>query len=226
MGARALDPVAGLDEEPVTIGPHRRIVDLLQQPDADRPESRGDVPATKAQHAPGVAVRPPRQRPPVPGPIGHVAALDIARADGVVGPAIEFAEQFGHALRLVRQVGIHLHHDVVVVLDGPVEPRLVGGPQTGLPGPTEHMDPAQLPACGFGDVGGAVGAVVVDHEHLGRRRHPTDALDDLGDVVGLVVGGHDHDRAHRPGSVPLGGCEAGTRFYPDGRGTALRPVAR
>jgi hypothetical protein len=64
--------------------------------------------------------------------------------------------------------------------------------------PAEHVDAAQLGGGGLGDVGGAVGAVVVDDEDVGVGQGGAGATKELVDVLRLDVRRGDDERAHLP----------------------------
>ena len=88
---------------------------------------------------------------------------------------------------IVRQVGVHLHDDVVAALDADREAGAVrASPSPIFSVRTQHVDLPELVVPRLvGQLGGAVGAVVVDDEDVDVGRGGADALQELGDVAPL-----------------------------------------
>jgi hypothetical protein len=90
----------------------------------------------------------------------------------------------------VGEVGVDLHQHVGAGVDGPAEPLPVGRAEP-APAVAHHdVDPAELGVEASGDLGGAVGAVVVDDDHADAGDGLAQELDQLGEVLGLVVRRH------------------------------------
>ena len=86
----------------------------------------------------------------------------------------------------MREVAVHLEHELGVACEHVPEPVDVGASQSLLARPVEHLDPWQLGRQPVGDLASPVGGVVVDHEDVDavvreRAHHPLE-------VLALVVG--------------------------------------
>ena len=105
----------------------------------------------------------------------------------------------------MREVAVHLEHELRVRLERPGEAGEVGAPDALLRRPMEDVEPLELGREPVGDLAGAVGRAVVDHEHAVPRRveHLTERPHERLDVLPLVVGRHADDGAGRhDGSLP------------------------
>ena len=85
------------------------------------------------------------------------------------GAGVELAQQGRERRGVVGQVGVHLDEPVVAAVEAHAEAVAVGVAEAVLLRAHEHVDLAELGAGGPGEVGGAVGAVVVDDEDVDRR---------------------------------------------------------
>jgi hypothetical protein len=83
----------------------------------------------------------------------------------------------------VGEVGVHLDTGVEPVVEAPPEPGPVGAPEARLAVPTEQLDSSDLLPQRFGDLGGAVGATVVDDQHGGLGERVTNAPQYTVDVL-------------------------------------------
>ena len=119
--------------------------------------------------------------------MGDRAAGHVARADREVGAVLDGFDEAGQRARVVREVGVDLHEQLVAAVDADREAGAVRVAETDLLGPPEHVDAPELGAGLLGEIGGAVGAVVVDDEHVGVRRGRAQALEELLDVLRLEV---------------------------------------
>ena len=91
-------------------------------------------------------------------------------------------------VRIVGEVGIHLEDILIVALQGPLEAGDVSRAKTQLACPLYHEQAVtKLRHERFHDVGGAVGAVVVDNQNIERHRQVKDIADNLLDVLFLLV---------------------------------------
>ncbi len=79
-------------------------------------------------------------------------------------------ERFG----LVGEVGVHLDANVEVPFEPPPESGPVGGPETRLLVPAQHLDVAELLAQPLRDLGGAVGTSIIDYQDRGGRQRVPD----------------------------------------------------
>ncbi len=88
-------------------------------------------------------------------------------------PPSSSASRSAEDRRVVGEVGVHLHQRLVALGQAELEALPVGAAEPGLGRPAQHLDAAQLVGQGLGQIGRAVGAVVVDHEDVDRRAWPT-----------------------------------------------------
>ena len=96
----------------------------------------------------------------------------------------------------MAEVGIHLEYIVVLLLDGPLETKYIGGAQAQLSLALDEVD-APLQPLGhqvFHDLCRAVGRAVVDDQHVELVGQGSDCQQDVLDVLSLVVRGDDYDR--------------------------------
>src|SRR5699024_4442074 len=137
-------------------------------------------------------------------------------------------------------IGIHLHHQLVAVLQGPGETRHVCAAQTGLGAVVQHVHLPIVPGHALGPLAGSVRAGVVDHEHVRFRGAGACAAQRMRKDPALVIGRDDHQRLHEPAptcepaseGVAAGGepgVWGGTCFSPGGSAgpgrRERRPVA-
>ena len=163
----------------------------------------------------------------MPGPVGDGAALDVARADHDVEALAERRHQRRQRGGVVREVGVDLDAGVVAALEAPGEAGPVRAAEPGLGGPLEQVHVGQLGRDLLHDLGGAVGAAVVDHQHTGAGQALVDPAQHPLDVLRLVVGRNDHQRSHAGilGEVAVpASCRAGAAAGPGSApGLAFRP---
>ena len=114
-----------------------------------------------------------------PLPARDGAAGHVARADGQVGAVLDRVDQRRQHGRVVLEVGVHLDEDVVALLEAPGEAGPVGRAEPGLLGAAQDVDRAVLGAPLLGQVGGAVGAAVVDDEDARRGGVLPDQVEDV-----------------------------------------------
>ena len=121
VAPRPVGPVRQLELEPVA----RRLggagLDRLQDVGPVGPEPGGGVAHAQAEHGRGVEVAGPGQHDAHERPVGGGAALHVARADGDVGALVDLGEQRRQPVGRVRQVGVHLHDDLVALGEGVLE---------------------------------------------------------------------------------------------------------
>ena len=153
----------------------------------------------------------PENRPRVPGaaaaeepaaesPVDDPAAGHVPRPEHQVGVA-GGGDQGGNALRVVGEVGIHLHHQLGSFGERPLEAGHVGPAEAVLLGAVEHLHRAELGGQAIRDLAGAVRRGVVDDEDVVLARRRSELRQDLAherlEVLGLVVG-----RENQPGVGP------------------------
>ena len=99
----------------------------------------------------------------------------------------------------MREVGVHLQHQVGACLEGCGEARQVRPAETGLARPVQDLNLVELSRQPVGDPAGAVGGVVVHDQHRVRHSHGLQPLSGRAnqglDVLGLVVGREDQPGA-------------------------------
>ena len=95
----------------------------------------------------------------------------------------------------MRQVGVHLDQYLVAALESPAEAVAVRGAEAHRAEAPEHRDVGRMSLRrGLGEIGGAVGAAVVDDEQLRIGYRDPDVPQHRIDVVAFVVGGEDDER--------------------------------
>ena len=94
----------------------------------------------------------------------------------------------------MREVGIHLEDEVILVLDSPFETSDIRGSKTLFSGTfNEEEFPLESRLDeSFNDVGSAVGRAVVDDQNMELQRQLHDHFDDVFDVFFLVVSRNDN----------------------------------
>ena len=214
--AAARDLVGQLDLEAVPVRPGRQVVGGLQRGRPVGAVARGDVVHVHPQHERRVPPAPARQRAPVPRPVRRRATRDVAGADHEVGAVFDLLHEPGQDCGVVREVGVDLDHQLVPALDADREARPVRLAETLLRRPVQHVDLSELLAHLLGELGGAVGAPVVDDEDVCLRQRGPRPTEELLDVDRFVVGGRDDQRPHRTGYAPLscGRCRRDPRGRP------------
>src|SRR5512143_2596980 len=90
-------------------------------------------------------------------------------------------------LRVVREVGIHLEHEVVAALERPPKPRHVRCSQAHLPRAAQDVHPRTGRDHPVHNLRGAVRRSVVDNEHFEPRILFQHILDETRDVLAFVV---------------------------------------
>ena len=115
-------------------------VDLLQDVPTVGAVAGGDVMDADAQGQSRIRVGCPGQRPAPPRPVLHVAALDVTRADGQVGAAVDRLQQKVQLLGRVAAVRVHLDKRGVVPAEPPGESGQVRRAQTVLDGAVHDVE--------------------------------------------------------------------------------------
>ncbi len=163
------------------------------------------------QQQAGVKVHRPAHQVPPPGPALHPAAGNVARADHHVDRLPPRRGHAGHKIgqitRLVAEIGVHVEHVLVAVLDRVFHARENGGAQPQFPRPMEAMDAGIGRRLLVAPTAGAVGRIVVDHQQVGPRGEAENLLHQPGEILHLVVRRHrdqclfgvGHELAHRSG---------------------------
>ena len=131
------------------------------------------------------------------GPVDHVDAADVARADGHVRPLVPAGGQEARQVGgVVAEVGVHLEDVFVVVLQGPAEAGDVGRAQSLLACALQHEEAAgEVLALqqAFHDVRRAVRRVVFHHQDVETVLQSEDGADDVLYVFPFIVGRDDDD---------------------------------
>ena len=105
----------------------------------------------------------------------------------------------------MREVAVHLEHELGAVGERAAEAGDVGGAEPLLRGAVEDADVRQLGGEPVGELAGAVGRVVVDHEHaVALAEDAAERADHRLEVLELVVGGEADGRAHQAGDGKCG----------------------
>jgi hypothetical protein len=76
---------------------------------------------------------------PAQGPVDDADAVEITRAQDQVG-LFGRLEKHGDVVRVVGQVAVQFEHELVAVLQGPLEARDIGAAQSAFLLPMEHVD--------------------------------------------------------------------------------------
>ena len=96
-------------------------------------------------------------QPPHEPPVLGAAARDVAGAEREIGAVLDRRDQPRHVGRVVREVAVHLQHELRAAREHVPEPVDVGASQSLLARPVEHLDPRQLGREPVGDLARAVG---------------------------------------------------------------------
>ena len=113
----AHDPVGHLDLEPVPARLHTVEPDGPQRVGPVDAEPGGGVVDGETQHDRDVAVAPARQPGAPAGPSGHRATRDVPRSDHERDAAIGEVEHHRQHRRVVGEIGVELHHGVVLLVE-------------------------------------------------------------------------------------------------------------
>ena len=91
----------------------------------------------KPGHESGVDVSGVAEKEPAHWPVDHVdMAVLVSRAKHDIGLPYRLQE-LGQPLRIVRKIGVHLEHQIVLSLERPAKPGDVSGPESKLCRPDE-----------------------------------------------------------------------------------------
>ena len=139
------------------------------------------------------------------GPVDHVHARDVARADAhVVALVLAGCQQSWKVRRGVAEVGVHLEDVFVAVGQCPLEAGDVCRSQSQLAAAfyEEHAVGELIRHQPLDDVGSAIGRAVVDDQDIkGVLLSGGDGADDVLDVFLLVVGRDDDDAVCLHGGI-------------------------
>ncbi len=200
-----------LDLERVAVGADGVDVQPLEHPAVIAFEAARQIVERKPRHDPRVPVGGPGKEQPPHRPVNDRHSAHVARSDDDV-EILGKLEELRQMPWIVGEIGVHLEGQVVAVIDRPMEPGNVRGPEAQLAGPMDDVDPRVRGRQLVGERAGPVRGAVVDDEHLEPRVLRQDLRDDGGQIVALVVGRDDDQCAlsHRPsaragpGSPPPG----------------------
>ena len=160
-------------------------------------EAAREVAHRRAEHDPRVPRAAAREHAAEEAPVGHAAPRYVPRSEHEVGLGAGL-DQPRQVSRVVREVGVHLEHEVGARRERALESREVGPPEPFLRRAVQDLDRLELRGQPVGDLAGAVRRAVVHDQDavVGsrlrelRQRGAHDPLE----VLGLVVGGE-----HEPG---------------------------
>ena len=222
VAPKPVGPVRQLELEPVAGGLGGARLDRREDVGPVGPEPGGGVAHAEPEHRRRVDVGRPGQDLAHERPVGGGAALHVARPDGDVGTLIDLGEQGRQAVGRMRQVGVHLHDDLVAVGEGVLEPGPVGAPEPALAGTGQHLDPAQLVGGGAGEVGGAVGLASSTTRMSACGAAEPHLSEHVGDVLGLEVRRDDDERFHADPQTSLLHANGTRRIAAVSRGLTMR----
>ena len=94
----------------------------------------------------------------------------------------------------------------MAALEAPGEPGAIRRAEARLGRPAQDIDVAEAVGNLLGQIGGAIGAAIVDHEHERIGNRLPDAGEDISDVLGFLVG-RDDDEGRTRGRHSMGRSE-------------------
>src|SRR5712671_5281153 len=106
-------------------------------------------------------------------------------------------EELGKPLRIVRKIGVHLEHQVVLSLEGPSKPGDVRGSKTKLRRPVNDVNGGVVGRDAVDDRPSSVGRSVVHYQDFERWILRENRGDQSCNIEALVVGRDDDQRAIR-----------------------------
>ena len=150
--------------------------------------------APQAQQASGVEIHAPAHQVPPQRPALDTAAGNVTRSDHHVdrraAGRIHARQQLRQIARLVAEIGVHVEHVLVAVLDRVFHARQNGRAQPQLARPMETMEPGVLGRLLVAPMAGAVRGIVVDHQQVGVGSEAKNLLHQPGEILHLVVRRH------------------------------------
>src|SRR5262245_60965579 len=196
-----------LDLESVPLGADPVERNALERAPAEALETPGRVGERHAGDEARVHVRAVREDEPRQRPVDDGDAVQVARAQHDVG-ILRGLEELADGVGVVREVGVHLEHELGAVRERVAEPVPVRRAESELPRAPDQVDARRLRLPRLHESRGPVGRAVVHHQHVQSVREPQQALQQRIDVVTLVVGGDDHRLLHQ-GAAPWAGSASG-----------------
>ncbi len=106
--------VGHLDLESIAVGPDPIELDAAEHRGRVGPEPRGRIGHPESEQGGGIDVAPPGEEAPVPRPVGDGAPWDVPRPHGQLTIWGQRPNECRERLRLVGEVGVHLHTDVEI----------------------------------------------------------------------------------------------------------------
>src|SRR5205823_1917286 len=155
--------------DPVEVDPleHRAPVALEAAREIADPRADQDLGVDRAAAGDEPAYEPP---------VADAPAADVARAERDIGAVLDGGDEPGHVLRIVREVAVHLEHELGALGERAPEAGEIRGSEAFLALAVQHADELELAGEAVGDRAGAVGRAVVDDEdavagpeHLAER---------------------------------------------------------
>ena len=132
----------------------------------------------------------------MPGPVGNTPPRHVARPNDHIGAGLCCGEHLWQCTGVMREVSIDLNQGIESLTESPREARPVGAAETRLFSPSEHVDRPELSLDRLGNLGGTVGAAIVDDQDHRLWSMPTHRPQHDLNVHALVVGRDDHQRLH------------------------------
>src|SRR3954447_14535113 len=190
--ALAQSPVGRLDLEGVASRSDRVEVDSLEHLAPVALEAAGRI-ADRHQEQARVDRRAHRDRAAHEAPVRDCAALDIPRAEHEIGfrGRLDQPRDVGRA---VREVAVHLEHELCAVRERLPEACEVGGTETVFARAVEDGHFGELVRQAVGQLTGPIRRAVIDHEHGDAVL--AESVHHRLEVLAFVVGGQADGRAH------------------------------
>src|SRR5438067_7435418 len=136
---------------------------MLQHRAAEALEAAGEVADGQAEHAPRVPGATAAHEPADEAPVSDAAARDVARPEHEIG-VLGGGDQARQVSRAMREVRVHLEHELSTAVERSAEAGQVGGAKTLLARAVQNLEAMDLTREPIRDRARAVRRVVVDDE--------------------------------------------------------------
>ena len=157
-----------------------------------------------------VPIAPTREQPAMERPVGDRSAADIPRSECDVMTSGECPDQIRNCGRIVGQVDVHRHDDVIALIESSLHCVAVRAAETHLGLAMKHLHHAHLGRELFRQITRTVRTVVVDNQDCGVRYRFANTSQEQLDVVALVVRRSDDQNGHGRRGYPVGGVRTST----------------